>query len=159
MNAGVQAQGRACVRFALQFGRQFGMQLDAQFAHPLVQVERGVNGAPAIVFARDRVAEHRQQTIALHPHHHAAMLGDVHLVGAAQFGQQGGVVLGLHRPGQFGRMREVGEQQGDIAPTGVDRLRFALCNVAQSGALPGCWPVDCPSRSVPVSCPAPDASR
>ena len=100
MDAGVQAQGRAYV----QFGRQFGLQLDAQFAHPLVQVERGVNGAPAIVFARDRVAEHRQQAIALHPHHHAAMLGDVHLVGAAQIGQQRGVVFGLHRPGQFGGM-------------------------------------------------------
>ena len=112
-------QHQAAVHAGMQAQLEAGRQRHRQRACMRVQRQRGQQGAPRVVLAAARVAEHGQQAVTLHAHDHTAVARHDLIVGLAQPGQQRRVGLGLHQRRQLGRARQVGEDQGDEAPARV----------------------------------------
>ena len=98
-----------------------------QTPHGLVQSECGLDRTAPGVFVRHRVAEHGQQSVALHTHDRATPTRHGLLVGNAQRRQQRRVLLGLHRAGQFSRTRQIREQQSDVVTTALHSRIHSGC--------------------------------
>src|SRR5215207_3100511 len=84
--------------------------LMAQLAHPFVDVEGGLCGTPAIVFARPRIAKDGQGAVTLRSDHTAAVLGHCSTPYPAQIAQEFGEMLRLHFPAQHGGSHHVRDE-------------------------------------------------
>ena len=98
-----------------------------------MQFKGGLGGAAPVVFARMRVAEYRQNAVALNAGNSSAVLGNDLAAQLAQRLEHLGVVLGLHQFAQPGRIRQIGKQDCQV-PASPQSIVASAITTCQSHA-------------------------
>jgi len=89
--------------------------VDREPAHRGMQLECGFGGTAAIVLARLRLAEQRQDAVALHAHDQAAVAGDDFAPQRTQALQHLAIDLGVEVVAECRRSAQVDEHHGHVA--------------------------------------------
>jgi hypothetical protein len=104
-----------------------------------VEIKRGFDGPSPGIFMSNRITEYRQGSVAIDPHHLAAVALDDRIDLSAQLAEKLAILLRLILGGDPGGIGEIAEQQDQLVPL-VDLVhrhqRLSRSRRSEAGSTP-----------------------